>query len=69
MSNGKFVRIINCGVPPGGWQTEYGIETHEGIIHKTQGWVSANTHLAAKREAERHQLTHYTDEKGERIPA
>ena len=33
----KQVKIIDCGVPPLGWQREFGVETPEGIIFKSQG--------------------------------
>jgi hypothetical protein len=63
----KTVKIINCGVPPLGWQTEFGVLGPGGLFHKTQGFVDGNTHAAARREALRFGLDHYLDEKGRRI--
>ncbi|MBP1151371.1 MULTISPECIES: hypothetical protein [unclassified Methylocaldum] len=67
MSIMRTVRIIHCGVPPGGWQTEFGVQGPEGLFHKSQGFVDGNTHAAAIREALRFGLSHYFDQNGNRI--
>jgi hypothetical protein len=64
----KTVRIIDCGRPPGGWQREFGVVGPQGLFLKTQGFVTSNTHDAARREAQRHGLDHYIDEAGRSIP-
>ena len=63
----KQVKIIDCGVPPLGWQREFGVETPEGIIFKSQGSVTSNTRDSAKREAILNNLDCYFDENNVKV--
>lgn len=62
-----MVKIINCGVPPRGWQVEYGLEVNGSLISKSQGWPSGNMLQQAEEEARKLGLRYYRDEFGKRV--
>lgn len=61
------VKIVNCGVPPRGCQTEYAVQVDGAIYAKSQGFPDGNLRQIAETETLAIGQTHYVDEKGEHV--
>ena len=61
------VKILNCGVPPGGCQTEYGVIVDGGTIAKSQGFPDGNLVRIAETEALAIGEMYYVNERGVRV--
>lgn len=61
------VKILSCGVPPGGCQVEYGVIVDGSTVAKSQGFPDGNLVQIAETEALALGLRHYEDERGEQV--